>query len=255
MLIRLDIGTVKDDRHLFKSDTDGVTAGRVVSYDMNDYDASSSNDVLTPTEIVPADPEGHVLLSAHLVAETVLILVYLRHACAAVVFVDVRTGRPVGKTDARGTAGEVVADGPIDLPVPEQQIIHSAKPPVMIPKHASITTVTSRPDSYDFYMAVDTYVSTPYVLGGQVTSGPHGVEVDIHGLGVVAEKKEDLVCRQVFYESHDGTKIPMFIAHRADLDLSKPQLSLLYAYGGYAIPVLPHFDPFFTSFMRNCGGM
>lgn len=204
---------------------------------------------------MPPDPEGHVLLSAQLVAEHVLVLVYLRHACAAVVFVDALTGLLIGKTDPKGTAGDVVADGPIELPVPDQQIKAHAQPPVLIPKHASIRTVTSRSDSCDFYMSVDTYISTPYILAGKISTGPHGHEVDVHGLGAGAGKNDDLVCRQVFYPSHDGTRIPMFIAHRADLDLSRPQPSLLYAYGGFAMPVLPHFDPLFTAFMLNLGGV
>lgn len=188
-------------------------------------------------------------------AERVLVLVYLRHACAAVIFVDAITGRPIGKTDPKGTSGQVVADGPIDLPVPHQQIKPGAQPPVLIPKHASIKTVTSRSDSNEFYMSVDTYISSPYILAGTITDGPHGLEVDVHGHGAEAGKNDDLVCRQVFYPSHDGTKIPMFIAHRADLNLSRPQPSLLYAYGGFASPVLPHFDPLFTAFMRNMGGV
>jgi prolyl oligopeptidase len=50
------------------------------------------------------------------------------------------------------------------------------------------------------------------------------------------------VVTQVFYPSKDGTKIPMFIAHRKDIDPAKPHPTLLYGYGGFNISVLPVFN-------------
>lgn len=47
---------------------------------------------------------------------------------------------------------------------------------------------------------------------------------------------------QRFYESNDGTKVPMFIVRKKDLDLSKGAPTLLYAYGGFNVPQLPAFD-------------
>ncbi|WP_428409870.1 prolyl oligopeptidase family serine peptidase [Hyphococcus sp.] len=48
--------------------------------------------------------------------------------------------------------------------------------------------------------------------------------------------------RQVFYPSKDGTKIPMFIAHKKGLDLSRGAPTLLYAYGGFNVSVTPAFS-------------
>ncbi len=58
----------------------------------------------------------------------------------------------------------------------------------------------------------------------------------------VAFNPADYTVSQVFYPSKDGTKVPMFVAHRKDLDLSKPHPALLYAYGGFNISSTPGFS-------------
>jgi prolyl oligopeptidase len=49
--------------------------------------------------------------------------------------------------------------------------------------------------------------------------------------------------RQVFYNSKDGTRVPMFLVHRRDLDRSRPQPTLLYGYGGFNATELPRYQP------------
>ena len=49
--------------------------------------------------------------------------------------------------------------------------------------------------------------------------------------------------RQVFYNSRDGTRVPLFLVHRRDLDRARPQPTLLYAYGGFNASELPRYQP------------
>ncbi|MEO1515063.1 MAG: prolyl oligopeptidase family serine peptidase [Bacteroidota bacterium] len=55
-------------------------------------------------------------------------------------------------------------------------------------------------------------------------------------------RAEDYVTRQVWYDSYDGTKIPMFVTHKKGLELDGKRPTLLYGYGGFDISILPGFN-------------
>jgi len=57
----------------------------------------------------------------------------------------------------------------------------------------------------------------------------------------VAFEPEDYRVEQVFYNSKDGTRVPMFVVRHKDS--TGPSPTLLYAYGGFNISLTPSFSP------------
>lgn len=53
----------------------------------------------------------------------------------------------------------------------------------------------------------------------------------------------ELTVRRDFYTSKDGTRVPIFLAHRKDLVWDGTNPTLLYGYGGFTISLTPGYSP------------
>jgi len=69
----------------------------------------------------------------------------------------------------------------------------------------------------------------------------------------VAFHSDDYVVKQVFYASRDGTRVPMFISHRKDLEPSADTPALLYGYGGFNISLTPEYSTTRLAWMEMGG--
>ncbi|MFN3943375.1 MAG: prolyl oligopeptidase family serine peptidase [Allosphingosinicella sp.] len=69
----------------------------------------------------------------------------------------------------------------------------------------------------------------------------------------VAFDPDAFTVSQRFYTSKDGTRVPMFLVHRKDLDLSKPQPTLLYGYGGFNVSLTPGYSPTRIAWLEQGG--
>ena len=67
-------------------------------------------------------------------------------------------------------------------------------------------------------------------------------EVSVFRQPKVDFDSDDYIVKQVFYTSKDGTRVPMFIAHRVDTELDGNAPTMLYGYGGFNISQTPGFS-------------
>jgi prolyl oligopeptidase len=68
----------------------------------------------------------------------------------------------------------------------------------------------------------------------------------------LAFKPDDYEVSQRFYQSRDGTRIPVFLVHQRSLSLTN-QPTLLYGYGGFNAPQLPRFHPKWLAWLEQGG--
>ncbi|KAF9364389.1 hypothetical protein BGX34_001703 [Mortierella sp. NVP85] len=61
--------------------------------------------------------------------------------------------------------------------------------------------------------------------------------------------------KQVFYESKDGTRVPMFITHKKGLQLDGKNPTLLTGYGGYGVTLQAAYTPQYIVFIQNLNGV
>ena len=67
-------------------------------------------------------------------------------------------------------------------------------------------------------------------------------EVEVFKKPDVAFDLDNFIVKQVFYDSKDGTRVPMFIAHKKGVELDGNNPTMLYGYGGFNISITPAFS-------------
>ncbi|MGE0128146.1 MAG: prolyl oligopeptidase family protein [Blastocatellales bacterium] len=64
-------------------------------------------------------------------------------------------------------------------------------------------------------------------------------------------KAEDYETKQVFFNSKDGTRVPMFLVYKKGLKLDGKNPTLLYGYGGFNITTAPGFNSLRIAMLEN----
>jgi prolyl oligopeptidase len=109
---------------------------------------------------------------------------------------------------------------------------------VDLPGIGSVTGFAGKADSTETFYSYSSFNAPPTIYRYDIAAGKSEVfktaEVDFN--------PAEYVVKQVFYESLDGTRIPMFIAHRSDLELTGDTPTLLYGYGGFNAAMSPRFS-------------
>ena len=108
-----------------------------------------------------------------------------------------------------------------------------------LPALGSVTGFSGRQSSRVTFFGVSTFVAPPAVYSYDFDSG----ETNVWRAPDLGIDPDRFVTKQVFFQSADGTRVPMFLVHRRDLKLDGANPTLLYGYGGFNISLLPRFSP------------
>ena len=156
----------------------------------------------TPQVIVPAVNEP--IESASIVGDS-LVVSYLKDAKSQVSVFDL-SGKPVREVELPGIGTASGFGGKRD----QKETFFA------------FSSFNRPPSSYRYDLATG---KTELVRSAKVDFDPNDFEV-----------------HQVFYQSKDGTRVPMFISHKKGLKLDGTNPTLLYGYGGFNISLTPSFS-------------
>jgi len=84
--------------------------------------------------------------------------------------------------------------------------------------------------------------SNYYTPGNIYSYNPVNGKYNLYWKPEIDFTSEEYVSKQIFYESKDGTRVPMTITHKKDLVLNGKNPTILYGYGGFNISRTPGFS-------------
>ena len=93
-------------------------------------------------------------------------------------------------------------------------------------------------DHTETFYSFSSFATPPSIYRYDMTTG----ESTLMRQAKVDFDPNDYQISQVFYESKDGTRVPMFIAHKKGIELNGKNPTLLYGYGGFNISLTPGFS-------------
>lgn len=162
--------------------------------------------------VIPESKEGAVIQSVD-VAKDILAIDYLKNASSTIEIFD-HAGKAKGtlKLPGIGSAG-----------------------------------LSTKLDRYEAYLTFTSYNYPSSVF--RVDLSKHTANPELWEQPSVPVKPDDVVVKQEWYKSKDGTKVSMFIVHKKGLKLDGNNPTILYGYGGFTVSLTPAFSaPLFSWF-------
>ncbi len=108
---------------------------------------------------------------------------------------------------------------------------------IMLPGSGTASGFSGKKDDKEIYFSFTNYI-TPETI---YSFNPETGKSDVFKKPVVAFDGNNYVSEQVFYNSKDGTRIPMMITYKKGAKLEGKNPTILYGYGGFDISLTPVF--------------
>lgn len=104
---------------------------------------------------------------------------------------------------------------------------------VALPANTSIKQMHAEPDQTGCYIAVSSFAHPVWVYRFENMQLTPIFQPSIPGL------RQSIRVQHTMFKSFDGTKVPMFLIYRSDLNITRSQPTYLYGYGGFGMSMLP----------------
>jgi prolyl oligopeptidase len=118
-----------------------------------------------------------------------------------------------------------------------------------LPGLGSVGSMTGNQKSNELYYSFASYTTPTQIWKHNMETKKSEIvfkpEIDIN--------TDEYVTEQVFYESKDGTQIPMFLVHKKGIEKDGNNPTLLYGYGGFNVSLTPRFSVSNMIWLENGG--
>jgi len=109
---------------------------------------------------------------------------------------------------------------------------------VELPGIGSVGGFGTKKEEKELYYSFTNYITPGSIYKYNIAEGTSELFVKPN----IAFNPENYESKQVFYNSKDGTKIPMIITYKKGIELNGKNPTILYGYGGFNISITPRFS-------------
>jgi prolyl oligopeptidase len=120
---------------------------------------------------------------------------------------------------------------------------------IAYPALGAATELYGREDASEGFYSFESFVIPPTLYRYDVKTG----KTDIFAKPTVPFASDEYEVKQVFYQSKDGTRVPMFISSKKGLKRNSNTPTLMSAYGGFLINLTPGWNPEYAWWMEQGG--
>lgn len=120
---------------------------------------------------------------------------------------------------------------------------------VELPGIGTVGGFGTKKEEKELYYTFTNYVTPGNIYKYNIETG----ESELYQKSNIDFDSDTYESKQVFYTSKDGTKVPMIITHKKDVELNGKNPTMLYGYGGFNISLTPSFSTANTVWLEQGG--
>jgi prolyl oligopeptidase len=109
---------------------------------------------------------------------------------------------------------------------------------IKLPGIGTASGFFAKKEDKDVYFTFTNYITPPTIYRLDPKTG----ETDVYKKPAVAFNGDDYESQEIFYNSKDGTRVPMIITYRKGTSMDGKNPTMLYGYGGFNISITPSFN-------------
>ena len=120
---------------------------------------------------------------------------------------------------------------------------------IALPGQGSVSGFGGKWEDETLYYTYVDYITPRSIFAFDVEKGTSS----LYKRDEILFEPDNYVSKQVFYNSKDGTRVPMMITHKKGMELDGENPAMLYGYGGFNISLTPRFSTANIIWLENGG--